>query len=374
MHLRSGRPDTRLMRARNGSALFLRPRVAVIGTYRPPLGAIDDAPIEALSRVAGVHPIVAAATPAGMLHALRRGARAVSDGCEAVHLLDARLTLPALALRARFGVPISATLTNEDVAARRVRRPGLGRFEHAFLHGDAAAVSRALRCLPLSIVPAIAPVIPEPSRRRLTSMAKLLGDATPGRLVVAAPWPADAEQVRWCRDAVAPMLQGNPLWLFLGAPSRRQVRLMTLAGAMGAKLSFRAHIGRLDIDVIAAAARCADVFVAGGDAARVSAGTRELLLALIASRVPVVAGGGIESSLLEHEVNAFVAPAGDANALVSTLNNLLGLPAVQRHYLGEEFAGHASRRYTWDAAAEVYGERFAALVGRPQIPAELRAA
>ena len=34
----------------------------------------------------------------------------------------------------------------------------------------------------------------------------------------------------------------------------------------------------------------------------------------------------------------------------------------------------AMRRWTWDAAAEAYAQRFAALVGRPQIPAELRAA
>jgi glycosyltransferase involved in cell wall biosynthesis len=290
-----------------------------------------------------------------------------------VHLLDARLAMPALALRARFGAPLSVTLTATDMAARLPRRAGVGRFDHGFLHADnALRQSSALRRLALTNVPAVAPSIPEPSRRQLAAMVGLLRDVTPGRLVVAAPWPADAEQVRWCRDAVVPLLQGNPLWLFLGAPGRRQVRLM--AGAIGMKGSFRSHIGPVDIDVVAAAARCADVFVVCGEAARVRAGTSELLLALMASRVPVVAGGGIESALLEDEVNAFVAPPGDAMGLVSTLNKLLGLPAVQRHYLGEEFAGHVTRRHTWDAAAEVYGERFAALVGRPQIPAELRAA
>ena len=203
-------------------------------------------------------------------------------------------------------------------------------------------------------------------------MARLIRDATPGRLVVAAPWPADAEQVRWCRDAVAPMLQGQPLWLFVGAPGRRQVRLM--AGAIGMKGSFRAHIGPIDGDVIAAAARCADLFVVAGEPARARASTSELLLALIASRVPIVVGGGVESAALEHERNAFVAAPGDAIGLVTMVNQLLALPAVQRHYLGEEFAEHTVGHYTWDAACEVYGARFAAMVGRPQIPAELRAA
>ena len=57
-----------------------------------------------------------------------------------------------------------------------------------------------------------------------------------------------------------------------------------------------------------------------------------------------------------------------------TLNQVLSLPAVQRHALGEDFARFTLRRWPWDAAAEIYAERFAALVGRPQIPVDLRAA
>ena len=354
-----------------------RPRVVVVGSYRSPLGAADDGAVDALSRVAGVHPVDATPTPAGMLRAMRQIARAVADGCEAVHLLDSRLALPALAVRSRRGVPVTATLTSDDLDARRSRAATLRRLDHAFTHGvepawRSARTARTARSVPVSVVPAVAPVIPEPTSRRLATIARLVRDVTPGRLVVAAPWPDDLEQVRWCRDAVAPLLQGNPLWLFLGAPGRRQVRLM--AGAIGMKGSFRAHIGPIDADVIAAAGRCADVFVVSGDAARVRASTSDLLLTLIASRVPVVAGGGVASGVLEHEANAFVVAPGDASGLVAALNQLLALPAVQRHYLGEEFAEQIARRYAWDPAAEVYGERFAALVGRPQIPAELRAA
>jgi glycosyltransferase involved in cell wall biosynthesis len=349
-----------------------RPRVVVVGSYRMPLGAADEAALDALSRVAAVHPVDASPTPMGMLRALRGASRAVGDGCEAVHLLDARLAVPALAVRRRYGVPVTATLTNDDLVARRSRAAMLRRLDDVFVHGDAASVQAAARSMPVSFVPPLAPAIPAPTPRRLASMARLVRDGTPGRLVVAAPWPSDPEQVRWCRDSVVPLLQGNPLWVFLGAPGRRQVRLM--AGAIGMKGSFRAHIGAIDADVVAAAARCADVFVLCGDAARARASTQELLLALIASKVPLVAGGGVDCMLAEHETNAFVVAPGDASGLVSTLNRLLALPAVQRHYLGEEFADHVARRYTWDTAAEVYGERLAALVGRPQIPLELRAA
>ena len=351
--------------------MFARPRIVLVGEHRPVLGGGDAAALDALSRVAGVHPIDAAATPSGMLRALRDGARAIIDGCEAVHLLDARLAVPALLLRSRFGVPVSVTLSESDIASG-TRKRTLARLDHGFAHSHVPAPTTALRRLPLSVVPPISPAISEPSKRQLESIGRLTRDATPGRLVVVAPWPVDAEQVRWCRDAVAPMLQGNPLWIFIGAPGRRQVRLM--AGAIGMNGRFRAHVGRVNSDVIASAARCADVFVVAGEAARVRASTTELLLALVASRVPLVAGGGIESGALDHERDAFVAPAGDASGLVATVNQLLALPAVQRHYLGEEFAAHAAQRYTWDAASEIYGARFAAMVGRPQIPAELRAA
>ena len=97
-------------------------------------------------------------------------------------------------------------------------------------------------------------------------------------------------------------------------------------------------------------------------------------MALASSGAPVVAGGGVRSPLLRHEANAFVATAGDPLSLVSTLNQLLALPAIQRHYLGEQFAEETSRAHPWRAVAESYVDRFAVLVGRPPIPAELRAA
>ena len=52
----------------------------------------------------------------------------------------------------------------------------------------------------------------------------------------------------------------------------------------------------------------------------------------------------------------------------------LALPAVQRHELGLQFAASTVADHTWRSAYETYAERFAALVGRPQIPANLRAA
>jgi glycosyltransferase involved in cell wall biosynthesis len=157
----------------------------------------------------------------------------------------------------------------------------------------------------------------------------------------------------------------------LGAPSRREARI--LVGATGMRTDFRVHTGGIDADLLAAAARCADVFVIPGPAhLRVS--LTDLVLAAICSRVPVVAGGAVRSEVLEHERNALLVDPYDSFSMTSTLNTLLSLPAVQRHYLGEDFAEHTLARWTWSRASSVYAERLAALVGRPRIPLDLRAA
>jgi glycosyltransferase involved in cell wall biosynthesis len=247
----------------------------------------------------------------------------------------------------------------------------LRRVDQCFVHDREEAGRLAATGVPaVAAPPAISP-LPEPSPRRLAEMVRLTGDATIGRLIIAAPWPADREAVVWLRDAVAPLLSGNPLVLLLGAPRGRDARL--LLGAIGHRRVFRLHRRRIDADVIAAAARCADAFVVPAEA-RGCASTTELVLALIASRVPVVVGGGMRNDVLEHERNALLVEPGDPLGLASSLNKLMAMPAIQRHYLGEEFAAHTLARWSWQATAAAYEERFAALVGRPQIPADLRAA
>jgi hypothetical protein len=357
--------------------LFSRPRIAIAGLYRSPLSAEDGGFVATLSRSVNLHVVAASPTPVGLLRLLRDGARAImQDRCEAVHLLDARLAPAALMLRARFGVPVSVTLARSDAGSGRRIRPWLSpvqRLDEAFTSDRelARAFAQGTGQLPVTVTAPAAEPLPEPSKARLASMVRLLHDITPGRLIVAVPRPLDSAQARWFRDAVAPLLHGNPVCLLLGAPGRREARLF--AGAIGLRGSMRVHAGTLDADTIAAAARCADVFAVPGKP-QYAGGIDDLLLALIASKVPVVAGGAVRGAVLDHERNAFAVDPCDAMDMVFTLNKLMALPAVQRHYLGEEFAANALSRWTWDTAVKTYAERFAALVGRPQIPAELRAA
>jgi hypothetical protein len=352
------------------------PRIIVAGRPRDALGRDGAGFADALGRMMPVTNISASPSPAGMLRLMRGGADAVRVGkFEALHLLDARLTPAALVLRARFGLPVTLSLSTHDAPARRpsLALQFLRRIDHAFAADNEVASRVAKRAggVPLSVMRPVAEAGIEPAQRALDRFTRMLRDITPGRLVVAVPWPADLEQLRWMRDAVVPLLHGKPVMLLLGAPGRREARLLT--GAMGLQGTYRVHAGPLDAGVLAAAARCSDAFVVPGPARRLP-DLDALLLTLTASGVPVVAGGGVRSGTVEHEHNAFQANAEDAMSLVTLLNNLLALPAVQRHYLGEEFAAHTLDRWSWERAVGAYASRFAALVGRPQIPVELRAA
>jgi hypothetical protein len=205
----------------------------------------------------------------------------------------------------------------------------------------------------------------------MRAVGRALRGVRPGRLVVALPLPADPHDLRWFREAAMPQLESRPLCLLIGAPTRRRARSLLGPAALGGE--FRVLRGALSAGVIAAVARAVDAFVlptvspAPGQA---PGGALGILLAL--GGVPVVTNE--HARVLAHERNALVAEPGDERGFVRTLNQVLAMPAVQRHALGEEFARFTLAAYRPADAAAIYDERFASLVGRPQIPVGLRAA
>jgi hypothetical protein len=305
---------------------------------------------------------------------MRAGARAIArDECEVLHIADPSLAPAALLLRARYGTPISVSLDGLRTRTRPAPPP-LGvirRFDQVFTSDLDHARDLVMQLSGPAIAftqPASGP-LPEPKVRTLGQFERAFSHAGAGRLVVGLLWPQDKEHLRWFRDAVAPLLHGEPVCLLIGAPGTREARLIFGARAMK---RVRVRTARVTADEIAAAARFADVFAVPGAIRGVASQTRALL-ALIASSVPVLAGGAIQDDVLEHERNALLVDPGDAMGLASTLNRLLMLPSLQRHYLGQDFAAYTASRRIWAPAAEVYAERFAALVGRPRIPMDLKA-
>lgn len=354
------------------------PRIVTVGSYRDPIGLATDGLLAALRGVADVRHLEASGAPWSAPSTLLRTLRLAEEhDAELIHVLDARYAAVGRWIRKRRGLAATLSLSTLDVGIRNgwpSVAGSLGRFDAAFVTD--AAVRSAVRehdhRIDVYTVPPVARALPWPDKRRMSTMTRLLRDIRPGRLVLGVPWPADRKELRWFRDEIVPLLEGGPMCLIIGAPSRRYARLMF--GAQGLQHDFRVHVGPLDVHTVAAAARCIDLFaVPSGFGGLASQAETDLALALAMGGVPVVTFGEHDAPVLAHEQNAFVVEP-DERAFVHTLNQVLSLPAVQRHALGEEFARFTLRRWPWSPAAEVYGDRFAALVGRPQIPLEFRAA
>ena len=380
LHLMAGFDTTHMETPDRRSSVTSRPRALLLGSYRHPLGMPGDDLCVAIATEADVVHIPSAAPLRRALTVWRQASRAIrEDGCELVHLLDPRFAVTGMMLQRQYGIPVSASVSSRDARARSpfgclVLR-ALNHLDHGFTSEEAVVHELRERAprLPLSVVSPAATALPWPTGRGLASLSRALRGVRPGRLVLGLPWPENRNDLRWFRDVVVPQLQAKPLCLLLGAPSRRQARL--LVGAVGMRADFRVHTGRMDGDVIASAARCVDAFVVcAAHEPLPTAAAGQLAIALATGAVPVVTNAAEDARVLAHERNALVVGPDDERGYVDTLNRILSLPAVQRHFLGEEFARFTLATWRWSDVASAYAERFATLVGRPRIPADLRAA
>jgi glycosyltransferase involved in cell wall biosynthesis len=355
-----------------------RPRVLLLGNSVHALQGAGTGLVDALSRVADVENYCpSSALSVFPLRLVRVHRAAQAHGSELVHVVDGRLAPTGSLVAQRLGVPLSATVGAMDLHVTHGRRrlpSWVRRLDLAFITDPTLSPSLrdAAPLLDVTVVPPVAQPLPWPTRRAMSSIKRILRRVRPGRLIVGVPWPADRRDLRWFRDAVIPLVDGGPFCLAFGAPGSRAARLMF--GAQNLQNDFAVHVGGINADMIAAISRCVDALVVpSGIHGLQPGGATDVGLALAMGGAPVVTCEEVETRVLAHERNAFVV-GQDEREFVSTLSQVLSLPAEQRHALGEEFARYTLRRWTWDNAAEIYGERFAALVGRPMIPAALRAA
>lgn len=361
------------MRARGYGA---EPRVVIAGSYRDGLGLPDQDLRRALGDELDARTLRVSGALLSVWRDARQLTRAVaSHEAEVVHLLDARAAPAALLVRRRFGTPISLSLSALDVTASspsaRLRMAAIARADHAFV-SDRGLVRRLHELAPelaVTVIEHPAQALPWPPRRRLDAVARALRGLRPGRLVVGVPWSERTGDLRWFLESVRPQLTARPACLVFGAPrSRGRARMAGLRHHR----DVRVIRGRIDADLIAAVARSVDAFAVSS--AEPGAGQGGLQAALIMGGVPVVTrAGGLHRGVV-HEQNAFVLDSGDHAGFTATLSGVLAMPAVQRHFLGEEFARYTLGLAHWESVAETYAERFSALAGRPPIPSNLRAA
>jgi hypothetical protein len=354
------------------------PRVVTVGSFRDPLGLAGDGLATGLRRIADVRAVETSRAPWSAPSVLFETLRAVrAHDAELVHTFDARHAAVGRWIRKRRGLPATLSLSSSDVrVVKGWPKPDavLQGLDLAFVSEPAvqAALREQAPRLDVMMVPPVARPLPWPDKAPMMTIKRLLKDVRPGRLVIGVPWPGDRRDARWFRDSIMPLMDGAPMCLLFGAPSRRHARL--LFGAQGMQQDFRVHVGRLNAHVISAVARCVDAIAIPSGFHGVDAGAaNDLAIGLAMGGVPLVAYGAADARVLAHEQNAFVVEPNE-QAFVSTLNQVLALPAVQRHALGEDFARYTLRRWPWEAVCEIYADRFAALVGRPLIPLDLRAA
>ena len=353
------------------------PRVLLVGSAATSLA--HDASMEAALGARAHLEMLAVSSAALATPAVVRAVGNASSRHEAelVHLADARLARLAAPIRDRLGLPVTIDVYDGDIAVRRGwPQPPRELHAAALAFTQEPSVVASLRAmvpnLDVVLTPPIASALPWPAKGAMSAVTRALRDVRPGRLVVGVPWPSDKRDLRWFRDSIAPRVEGTPLCLVFGAPDRRTAA--TLFGARNQQQDFRVLTGTPTMDTVAAVARCVDCFaVPSGFYSGAETQSAAFALSLAMGGVPVVRYGEADARVLAHEQNAFITEP-DEQSFLRTLDQVLSLPAVQRHALGEDFARYTLRRWTSDAAAEIYVDRFAALVGRPQIPLDLRAA
>jgi len=356
-----------------------RPRVVILGGLRDALGISDDGFRRALAAVADVEHLDTARPIRDGFRLFRNAAGLIrSDAFELVHVLDPRLAPIGALLRRRCGAPATLTLIPELHHGRSpwavLMRRSFRAFDEAFVDEHVMTDVAGCRALgvPLYPMPAAAGELPFPSPRDVGRVARALRGPSAGRPIVAVPWLGTGNDVRWFRDIVMPRLRTRPVCVLFGVSSRRELRLMLQASGMEADV--RAVVGPVTASLIAALGRMVDAFAVPATSRPAEPGAAELMRALTVSGVPVVTDATAFDCVPAHETSGLMIDTGDERGFIAAIDNVLALPAIQRHFMGEDIARSALREWPWRPVAEAYAERFGALVGRPVVPAALRAA
>ncbi len=309
----------------------------------------------------------------------RRMRRAASlavlgDDFELIHLLDARLAPLGDELRQRLGEPVTADLTTSDLTSgSRTRGTMLAALEQldAVFVTDGVTRRMLRESAPWSqvtVLPLIATQLPRPHARTARAARRALARVGPGRFVIGVP-AGLVNHVRAFIGELLPAIEVDPLCVVFGVPAGRDV-----SRVLAHRNAVRVVRGELTTVMISALAPFVDAFVVPPGCCGRETIDAQRCLDLTMSGVPVIASSEMESSsALRHEQNAILVE-DRRDAWCAALNGLFALPPPQRQALGESFAAESLARYPLSAARQAYHERFDALLGRPQIPLELRAA
>lgn len=287
-----------------------------------------------------------------------------------IHLADALLAPLGVALKRVTGLPVTSSVHGLDVTYpnalyQRIVPRALARLDMTMPNSKATAEEVRARTaeeasttvIPLGINP-----LPEPNAAAIRQFQALAATSPRHVVILTVGRLIQRKGVAWFVQHVLPALPEHIIHVIIGEGAE-MAAIRAAASASGVSDRVRL-LGRVSDDVLAAAYRCADIFVmpnipVPGDIE----GFGLVALEAAASGLPVVASRleGI-SEAVQHERNGFLVTPLSVGEYMSTLENMITLPQEQLRAIGASFADYTNQHYGWDRTAERYLSVIAGLI------------
>lgn len=323
------------------------------------------------------------ALPAFLLYALCSAPHlARRNRVQAIHLADALLAPLGAVLKKVTGLPVTCTVHGLDVTyPNRFYQSAVPR---AVAHLNITMANsrateeevrvRAGQQTPTVVIPPGVSPLPEPSPAAIRGFQRLAGIGPSQAVILSAGRLIKRKGVAWFAKQALPRLPEAAIYVVIGEGKERDA-IRAAASAAGVADRVRL-LGRVSNDILAAAYRCANIFVmpnipVPGDIE----GFGLVALEAAASGLPVVASRleGITDAV-HHERNGLLVTPAAAHEYVATISDLLRLPQEQLRALGASFASFTQEHYGWNRTARRYLDvmREIAAEGRQPRPWEVR--
>ena len=281
---------------------------------------------------------------------------------QAIHLADALLAPLGWALKRATGLPVTSSVCGLDVTYpnpiyQSLVPRSLARLDMTMPISRATEEQvreRAGPLTPTTVIPLGVNPLPTPDDGTIRDFRRLARVGAGDKVLLTVGRLVKRKGVAWFVEQVLPHLPNDVVYVVIGEGA--ETAAIEAAGwAAGVAARVR-MLGRVSDKLLAAAYRCADLFVmpnvpVPGD----MEGFGLVALEASASGLPVVASRleGINEAI-QHEHNGLLISPRSADDYVATLTCLLGLSHQQVRALGESFAEFTLRTYGWEKTARRY--------------------
>jgi phosphatidylinositol alpha-1,6-mannosyltransferase len=281
---------------------------------------------------------------------------------QVIHLADALLAPLGALLKKLTGLPVTSSVCGLDITySNRLYQSivprALARLDMTMPISKATAQELQVRTnaqASTTVIPLGTNPLPEPTTATIRQFQQLAATTPRQVILLTVGRLIERKGIAWFVQHVLPALPEHLIHVIIGeGPERANIRAAAEASGVSDRVRL---LGRVPDDVLAAAYRCADIFVmpnipVPGDIE----GFGLVALEAASSGLPVVASRlqGINEAV-QHERNGFLVAPLSADEYSSTIENMIALPREQLRRLGDSFAHYTNQHYGWDRTAERY--------------------